>query len=546
MVRLFSDLHAHPTLYAFNRMRNDPITESDSEQFHPWQVMASNLKKQDRGERGSTYSQASIPKLAAAGCRLMYASITPIEKGFFDGRLAEGSRSFGLELIKWLTLAVPAVGAVKLARSDKEGALREFASILRNRGPLRQVIQSLVVKYHRRRIKFLMGKEYDYWTEFGLEYEFLRRGDGEEGHAVFELAGSNGTEEREVDGTFHLVKDASQIKSIVEGTDNEVAVILTIEGAHTFSVGPDSKPVPEALVFDRISQLKELPHPLFFITVAHHFDNGICGHAKSIPDAPNLILDQTARMNAGFEREGDFGMRVIRALLGLNKDLTDKAEGRILVDAKHMSARSRREYYDEVVRPYNQSKRDGRPNIPVIFSHAAYSGVSTLQELIDNEGHESDDWHVKGFNGWNLNVADEDVRIVHESGGLIGLVFDQRVLGLKPGEKLSARQYPYLLLRHVFALVDAIMLDDRYSDDEKASVWDCVCLGTDYDGMIDPVSTYPTVLSLPSFADDLANELEKVSHTRQIGKIGVANIVEKICWRNAYDFAMTHLPYSRA
>ena len=77
--------------------------------------------------------------------------------------------------------------------------------------------------------------------------------------------------------------------------------------------------------------------------------------------------------------------------------------------------------------------------------------------------------------------------------------------------------------------------------EDKHTIWDCLCLGTDYDGLIDPVSCYPTALDLGRFAQDLEERLEKIKHTRQIASIGVKTLVEKICWRNAYDLAMRHL-----
>jgi hypothetical protein len=543
MANLFADLHVHPTLYGFNRMRNDPAAEGDPDRFHPWHVLPSNLKKQGRGDRGSTYSQASIPKLAAAGCRLVFASITPIEKGFFDGRLAGGG-PFALEVLKWVTGAVPALSAYRLARSDTAGALREFTSILRNRGPLRQFVQSLFLRYHGGRVRFLMSGEFDYWREFELETDYYLSRNGQRCQATFELPGPNGPENRSVEGTYHLIKDTEQLREVIEGEGDDLAIIMTIEGAHTLTIGPDLRRVPEPVLFDRIAALKNFEHPVFFITLAHHFDNGFCGHARSVPDAAMLVMDQTERVNEGLETENDLGVRVIRSFLGLDDELKDTDEGRILVDCKHMSARARREYYEQVVTPYNEGPETDRPRLPVIFSHAAYSGVRTLDEMIANLEFEDDHWRAREYCAWNLNICDDDVRMVHATGGLIGLVFDQRVLGRRHRGQLSDNELPHLLLRHVFAVADVIMNDDRIGADDKRRIWDCLCLGTDYDGLIDPVATYATALSLPRFAEDLARELQAESHTRQIASIGVGEIVEKIAWRNAYDFARRHLPFS--
>jgi len=100
-------------------------------------------------------------------------------------------------------------------------------------------------------------------------------------------------------------------------------------------------PGPAALstIEDRIEALRRQPEPVLFLTLAHHFDNGICGHAHSLPAAARLAMDQNKRMYEGFEREGDRGLRIVRELLDLDAALHDRGDRRILLDTKHMSPR---------------------------------------------------------------------------------------------------------------------------------------------------------------------------------------------------------------
>ncbi|MCA9564264.1 MAG: hypothetical protein KC561_12285, partial [Myxococcales bacterium] len=199
-----------------------------------------------------------------------------------------------------------------------------------------------------------------------------------------------------------------------------------------------------------------------------------------------------------------------------------------------------------VIEPYNAAweKRGGgeKPKLPVIFSHGCYAGIGTLDDLVEGEDCEDDNWHSGSFNAWNINLCDEDVRQVFASEGLIGVCFDQRIAGRKPKENVPEAMLADIILRHIFAFVDVIMLDDRIAAEEKAKVWDCVMIGSDYDGLIDPVSCFPTAMAMDDFSDALERELRKRSHTRQIDEIGVEVLVEKICWRNGYDFALRHLP----
>ncbi len=544
MPRMFADFHCHPTLYSFNRLRNH-AEENDPEAFHPWTIPSSNLSAMDRGARGATYSQCDIAKLVKSRTRIVFASSTPIEKGFLELHTEDGREHypFAVELMRILTGRTLISSGVKLLKENPQSAANEITRILKNRGPLRVFLQRAFLKYGLKRIRFMMSDEYDYWQEFLLEYDFWRARDGIYESTRLEHRSEGETFSEEVGGRYHLVRDLEHYDEILE-TDEDVALLMTIEGGHVFTIGTDQKRVSDDVIFDRIDHLKSMDHPVLFITLAHHFDNGICGHAHSIPDIAELVMSQESRLHEGFEPEDDLGLRVARRLLSVDENDRDTGEPRILIDYKHLSARARRELYEEVVQPYNASNEHTttRPRLPVLMSHAAYSGIQTFEELIENADRENDHYHAPPFYAWNINVCDEDIRLVHETRGLIGLVFDQRVCGVGPRQKVDLEMWPRLVRAQIFGMVDVIIDDDRLSDDQKRRVWDTICLGTDYDGMIDPLSRYPTVLQLDLFADDLRAELEAYKHTRFIAEIGVDELVDKICWKNAHRFARAHLP----
>jgi hypothetical protein len=116
---------------------------------------------------------------------------------------------------------------------------------------------------------------------------------------------------------------------------------------------------------------------------------------------------------------------------------------------------------------------------------------------------------------------------------------------VKIGQKLPDDLWPKVLVRQLLAMVDVIYHDERLDESARRTIWDNICIGSDYDGFIDPIQSYPTVMELPRFAEDLRRELRAVEHTRSIGQIGVDALVEKICWRNADLFARKHLPAAR-
>ncbi|QED26647.1 hypothetical protein FRD01_05175 [Microvenator marinus] len=541
MPKLFADLHNHPGFYTFNRLRNHP-EEDDPSKFNPWFVpQDEDLGAMEKGERGRSYAQADVPKLLKSGTRLVFMSSCPIEKGFFWGHMNEsGERHpFVLEAMKLMSGLTFLEGGVNLLRGDGKAALGAATRVLANRGPLRKFVQKVFMRYGMKRITFLASDAYDYWSEFLLEYEFFRSKSGVRQSGEVRWREDGVDKKESVTGRYQMIRSSDQLTSVIELSD-DVGLILTIEGAYVFSIGPSGKPVSPELMFERIETLKTLEFPLFFITLAHHFDNGICGHAHSVPDAAGLVMDQTPRLNEGFERKGDLGLKVTRKLLGIDEDLNDLDERRIHIDCKHMSAQTRKEYYAEIIEPYNE-KHPKRP-IPVIVSHGAYSGVATLDELIAAAPNESDNHHSPPFYAWNINLADEDVTMVWKSKGLIGLVFDQRVCGVPPRASVPDDMWADVVMRQIFALVDVVMADDRLKASQKASIWDCICIGSDFDGMIDPLSRYATVLDFDLFEEDLRKVLQRYAHTRMIEKIGVDKLVEKIAWKNAYEFALRNFP----
>lgn len=516
----FADLHLHPTMPGYQRLAPGSLLPG------PWDVPQE--LREVRGGRATRYAQCSFPSLSRAGCRLVFASITPIERGFLAGGEGAPRHRFVPELARWLSGATPALAARAALKGDRQGAARQLARILRNRGPLRVALQRRFLGYPPARLRFMASRAYDYWDDFGAEYAWLCSADGQ-------VASFDGGQ-----GRYDVIRGANHLRETLTHNDGRLAVILTIEGAHTFSIGTDDQRVPRDVIEARIQALLDLPHPILFLTLAHHFDNGLCGHARSLIDAGTLLMDQSRRLGAGIEREDGLGMWVIRRLLGLSEDLRDLGGRRILIDAKHMSPRSRAEYYAEVVRPH-RARGGGRP-IPVIFSHAGYSGVATLARLIADEGRETDRWNAGGYYAWGINLAAEDVHEVHASGGLIGLCLDRRIAGIAAGQRVGRGQHARALLTQILGIVDAVYADDRIPAAHKPSIWNCIAIGSDYDGAINPLGAYKTAESLPQLRDDLRGMLHEWRHTRGIADIGVDELVERIVWRNALEFAQRHLP----
>lgn len=559
MPELFADLHCHPTLYGFNRLRNRPALERDAARFHPWAPQPRSLRDRLRGSHAATYTQCTFAQLVAGRLRLAFVSLTPIEKGFMVFEDAQRRGSFGAALGRLLRgqtlLSLGRHLRAHLASRGRPGpgaldeAIFELAAPLRATGPLRLALQKVYLRYGWARLRYLASDDYDYWEELWQELRFLRAKDGATESGEVDEVVDGRARARRVEGSYHLIRDAEQLRDLIEGDASQVAAILTVEGAHVFSIGKDQEPLPLSTMVARIGELRRLPEALLFITLAHHFDNGICGHAHSIPDKGKAVLTQARRLGEGFERRDELGLTVVRELLDLDASLGDRGERRILIDIKHMSPRTRCEYYAEVLEPYlarweqqDPATQVRFPKIPVIGSHVAYSGVATLEELIAAAAQEDDDHHVGPYYAWGLNLSDEDIRMTHRTEGLLGLIFDRRVAGVRDGAVLDREGWARVVVQQLFGVVDVIFGDDTLPFAERLRAWDCLCIGSDYDGVVNPLTAFPTVLEYESLASTLRPLLAAHATTRGIAELGVDELLEKLCWKNAYTFALRHLP----
>ena len=487
----YIDIHLHPHGRSFNYLRNSKGYAS--EHYHPWTGIRSNIKKREKAKRAFSYAQSSLPQCWNGNCAVVFASIYPFEKGFFIG-----GGKLDTEIFHSLN-----------AFLDRFGILGEIAGTLidkisgllfsseYNRLSAKDFLKSTLMRLPMKRIKFIQSPAYDYWEETKEEIDFLYTKSGKEtGSRIMrrnlrgELKRPDPTEQAK--GTYVIANNAAEVRESLQ--KGQMSMILTIEGMH--ALGTEGQ---LHHLFDRIAHLKE-NYPICFITFAHHFDNFLCGHAHSLIKSARLFVNQKQGMQADFN---ELGLAAARYLLSLRPDNRKNLQGlgkRILLDVKHMGAESRKSYYDKIVRPCLAQHQDV---IPVIASHVGYSGVGTLDKLIANWNMDKEEDGIvlfEGLNHWNINVCDEDIAIILQTGGLLGLCLDQRILGQQdkkavPGKTLIRHNLKRLLhnLHHHSGLTEA----------EKARIWEVLCIGSDFEGYIDPAADYATVIDFKKLEKDL-------------------------------------------
>lgn len=537
MRRKFSDLHCHNHMRAHFHFQEKEKKFRKKGEFSPWTVIASKAKNQEKGKMGASYSQIDLVKCWNGNLRLTFNSLYPLERQFVQGM----DPKIGED--KWYNFFAMA--------------------ILGDIGLRRDLLQTAYMRIPDKVVDYFQSPTYDYWESLNREKDFvvsdsgkrivqneihvpgLRLNDRKAAKRLSEEFPESYVAQK---ACYRIPKNKTELaKSLAD--DSEITMILTIEGAH--SLGTDRVTGVQD-ISDRVRFIKEMWEvPIFFITFAHHFDNRLCGHAHSIPDTGKILLNQKKHLNEGFRRNGK---RILRELLGLGPNLQrDPSLGyRILIDVKHMAARSRVDFYTWVRECLRKGDR-----IPVIASHCGYSGLKTLKEHIEKEREEKDNaLDPSGkFNSWNINLCDEDIEIIVQTQGLIGISFDQRILGITKdqlkGEKkeIQKRNGIELLWDNIEGIVKSAYTNPNLNPLQKEQIWKCLTIGSDFEGLIDPVDPYPTVLQYDSMANNLVfmiDQARKKPGAKHLGRFQSREDVEKwvddFCFGNAEAFVLENYP----
>jgi microsomal dipeptidase-like Zn-dependent dipeptidase len=220
-------------------------------------------------------------------------------------------------------------------------------------------------------------------------------------------------------------------------------------------------------------------------------------------------------MNTGFT---PLGLEVVERLLD------SSGNKRILIDIKHMSRTSRLEYFNLL-----DTKYAGQ-NIPVIVSHGA---------VIGNEK----DRHL--FLQNDINIYDDEIIKVAKSDGLFGLQLDERRIAapgdfeLKKTHGLDRRK---VLFHSSFLVWRQIQHIAELLDAQGLFAWGIQSLGSDYDGMIDPLNGLWTAENYPTLEDYLLMQAHTYMHenagniTQAFNRIDAEEIVSRVMGDNVYNF----------
>lgn len=497
MATYFSDLHCHTTQFTYNRLFPNPWHE-------PYNIIYP--------------AQGDYAQLARGNVRVVMASLYPVEQGFVTVR------------------------PLDLGTDD----VTDF-------------LAKVIYNMPKERADEIQSYDHEYYEDLLSELDFLHKAEDPITKKVF-ISPIKRKKFR-----YKIVRDFNDLKSLLNldadlkpdpARDDTIAVVLTIEGASALGSGQKNTANMDLnnlknKVLGNIEKLKRLAPPgglegdwcPFFISLCHHFWNQLGGHAVSFMHVIRKVLDQTEGINTDIT---DLGKEVIDKLLD-----NSNGQRRILIDVVHMSSKVRQWFY-----PYMKQKWS---DVPIIASHTGLNRSLDLDKaerrMQDAEGitvHDKSDWlydNSDEFNPWDLFLSDQEILDICNSGGLIGLNMDEkRMMGRKTLErtKKEARFKSAKAKRAIWIqpLINEILHIARHLKDSNVDpdiIWDNICIGSDFNGMITPIKAFKTAAKFPELGETLFEELTKMVPTEPLlENYNIQDITDKIMWKNNLAFLEKH------
>lgn len=517
------DIHCHPSGKPYMSGRNNPVHtpfETYGNEIKGW--LLSRLNRQiENISHIRLGTQSNFDNLHTGNVRIVIASLTPLEKAFLVANLR--------------------------ADSFLNDTLKDF--VTEKATPWEDTVKTKVVNaltgFYTDDIDFTKKSMLHYFTEGLLpEYNYL--------------TAFNNKKNTAETYAVKFVKNYQEIEECINADANTICIITSIEGAHTLSgkvpnmaflrsdqgrshkrEADDFTPLLEYL--NNIEAMKKWEFVPFFISLNHHFWNGLGGHAKSLMKLIGTIVSQSEGLNEGLK---ELGKEVIKLLLKTTNG------PRILIDIKHMSPQCRKDFYAFIKTEYWQ-KGD---KFPLICSHTGVVSKSrTLAELLEQDDDAELNDNSNYLHENSINLCAEDVMIVAETKGLIGIQLDEkRIAGnaiievIKNNSNLGSadlrKQYVKVLCANLFEIVKTV---------NTPQGWDLLSIGSDYDGLINHLDFYPTSGEMPVLRNDLLQFLNEPGEISQPGfnysvslpeikrlmfDLTAEDIIEKIFARNAMEF----------
>ena len=177
--------------------------------------------------------------------------------------------------------------------------------------------------------------------------------------------------------------------------------------------------------------------------------------------------------------------------------------------------------------------------IPLIISHGAANGLRSMDDkVIDIK--ETGTTFMDG----DINFYDDEIVALAKSKGIIGLQLDERRIADKETVKRLKNSLWITKIRHYRSslLWNQIQHVAKLLDRHNLFAWDCMAIGSDFDGIIDPLNgylTHETIVHLEEYIERHAfNYMNDRGMTalKPFNRIASDEIVQRLFHSNAMAF----------
>ncbi|QCK15182.1 amidohydrolase family protein [Mangrovivirga cuniculi] len=247
-------------------------------------------------------------------------------------------------------------------------------------------------------------------------------------------------------------------------------LVMAIEGGHNLIAESINDPFPKGTILDKVKEYrdKDYGYDFLYLTLTHlsHVPRAsLCSHAFGFKLVKASKVTEAVPSIPGLSRKGK---KVIRELMDCSSN-----DYPILIDIKHMSLKSRFDFYKERKdllndETFKSKEKEGNAWWPIIATHMGISGYrfSEMTDLFGEIGFEKGlefsvrirfDRHRKMkipeglgidnvyFNPMTINLCDDDIEEIAQSNGLIGISLDARILGFENFNKRhNDEEYDYM------------------------------------------------------------------------------------------------------
>jgi microsomal dipeptidase-like Zn-dependent dipeptidase len=387
--------------------------------------------------------------------------------------------------------------------------------------------------------------------------------------------------------TNKKVKPIRKRSDFDENDTSTIHVVFSVEGCHTLS--SELQNFDADAIIANIDDLRSNV-ALMSVNLTHMEQSPLCNHAFGMQ-----FLSNEGFRPKGFKLSNE-GIRVLKHCY----------ENKIMIDIKHMSLGSRQHLYE--LRHTDDFANINQPIVCTHAGFTGISVKEIPDYLFavrkfPKKGY-TVFWQGKPvkygesprpcFNASSINLYDEDIIEILRSGGMIGLSMDKRILGYQQFEMETNGRDDYPLeteyisnkeqnvflgtgkvtiskafakekvmewdeieeggivnprvsdyhLRHFMAHIVHVIAVAQKNNYDAATALNQLCIGSDYDGLINPIWTCETANGLEHFKSEFEDNFVAFAEEAPVvlpDGFDVKAFAKRLFFENGRDFVLNRL-----